>query len=367
MPRRADEQPRIVGPTQIKLRGATCWRVTAITPGAKDPKLRRVAKHYRDIDEANREAEKLRRVIERTRTLSIESAIEAYQQHLYEKGTGAKSYAETVRRLRAFFPDLAAALGSINAERAAEIYDAFRQRLRPDGEPISVDYHRSTLINARSMYRWCIKQKWVTANPFAEVEGVGRRNAGKEQHTGNETRRLYDYCMARAQAGDKAALGVLMALLMALRSGDITRRIVRDVDLDGTVLRVWDGKTKKSNRPRKIPAVLQPMLWQLAAGRHAFEPLFKTPYREDGHHTRRWLEQAMERFCEAAGVPYVCPHALKGTAGSLLAETGAAADVIADHLSHEDGATTKRHYMAPGAAEEAQAARALEVIAGGRR
>ena len=57
---------------------------------------------------------------------------------------------------------------------------------------------------------------------------------------------------------------------------------------------------------------------------------------------------------KAAGVPYVCPHALTGTAATLLAETGAAAEVIADHLSPEETSTTKKHYVAPGAAEAAQ-------------
>jgi integrase len=361
------QEPRIVGPTRVRIRGVDHWRVIQITPGAKEAKFRRVAVHYRDESEASAEAGKLRQSIERTRTLTLDAAITAYQQHLHDKGTGAQSYNETARRLRLFFPDLSAPLGSIRAERAAALYEVFRQRKRPDGEPISVDYHRSTLINARSLFKWAKKQKWVEANPFAEVEGIGSRNAGKEQHTGNETRALYSYCLARAQAGDAAALGVLMALLMALRSGDITRRIVRDVDLDGTVLRVWKGKSKKSNRPRRIPLVLQPLLRRLIDGRGPFEPLFKTPYTEDGHHTRRWLEEAMRRFCKAAGVPYVCPHALKGTAGTLAAEMGELADRIADHLSHEETATTTRHYVAAGATEEAQAARAFEVIAGGRR
>jgi integrase len=188
------------------------------------------------------------------------------------------------------------------------------------------------------------------------------------QHTGDETRRLYGYCLARAQAGDKTALGALMALLMALRSSDITRRVVRDVDLDATILRVTKGKTQKSNRPRKIPDVLQPMLRQLISGRSPFEPLFATSLTKNGHHTRRWLEEGMTRFCQAADVPYVCPHSLKGQAGTILAETGTAADVIADHLSHDDyEATTKRHYVAPDVAEAAQAERALKIIAGGKR
>jgi integrase len=212
-----------------------------------------------------------------------------------------------------------------------------------------------------------VRLAWLHVNPLASVKGVGRRNAGKQQHTGDETRKLYAHCLARAESGDTAALGVLMALLMALRSGDISHRLVRDVDLDATVLRVYAGKTHKSNRPRKIPEVLQPMLRKLVAGREAFAPLFWTPYTETGHHTRRWLEKAMVRFCKAVDVPYVCPHALKGTAATLLAQTGELADRIADHLSHEEASTTAKHYVAKGAIDQGQVTRAFAVIAGGRQ
>jgi hypothetical protein len=73
-----------------------------------------------------------------------------------------------------------------------------------------------------------------------------------------------------------------MALLMALRSGDISRRLVRDVDLDATVLRVYDGKTHKSNRPRKIPEVLQPMLRKLVSRPAALRAAVLDAVHQDG-------------------------------------------------------------------------------------
>jgi integrase len=133
------------------------------------------------------------------------------------------------------------------------------------------------------------------------------------------------------------------------------------------VLRVEGGKTEMSDRPRQVPEVLQHALRKLAAGREPFEPLFKSSYTGSGFYTRRWLEQALEKFCREVGIPRVVPHALKGTAGSILAATGELSDRIADHLSHEQASTTTKHYVAPGAVETAQAARGLKVIAGGRR
>jgi integrase len=295
----------------------------------------------------------------------VKQAIDMYEQHLSDKGTIA--IAETTRRIRAFFPKPDTLVSRVTPRYAEELYEAFRKRTKDNGETISVSYHRAALINARSLFKWCVKHQLVEANPFATVEGIGRRNAGKFQWTGDETKRFYAYVLPLAEAGDRAALACLMALLMALRSSDITRRVVRDVDLDATVLRVTKGKTAKSNRPRRVPEVLQPMLRKLAAGRSPFEPLFKSSYTDSGVYTRRWLEQALEKFCARAGVPRVVPHALKGTAGTLLAETGELADRIADHLSHEETGTTRRHYVAPGAIEAAQATRALTVITGGKR
>ena len=73
---------------------------------------------------------------------------------------------------------------------------------------------------------------------------------------------------------------------------------------------------------------LQPLLRLLVAGRSPLQPLF--PALDGGYHTRAWLLAALKRFCRDAGVPAVCVHALKGTAGK-----------IADHLSHESERTTQ--------------------------
>ena len=101
------------------------------------------------------------------------------------------------------------------------------------------------------------------------------------------------------------------------------------------------------------------MLRKLVEGRGSHEPLFSI----DGkHHTKAWLIAALKRFCRDAGVPYVCPHSLKGLAGSILATTGELADKIADHLSHEFSATSERHYIRPGVLDEAQLERGIEVF-----
>lgn len=361
MPRQRGES-RVLGPTYVPSRaaaGRAPWRLMVIEVRDGEAESRRAAWFDTEQEAEDTRADLVGRLVALRRT-TIAQAIDQYRDHLVEKGTGEVSYKETRRRLLAFFAKSDVLVARVTPELAEKLYVAFRQGR-------SVAYHRAALINARSMFKWAMRAGLIAANPFAEVEGVGKRARGKLQWTGDEARRFYAHALPLAEAGDRNALACLMALLMGLRSADLCRRVVRDVDLGGAVLRVERGKTERSNRPRHVPEALRPMLVELAAGRPAFEPLFKTPHTRSGHHTRRWLEQALDKLCAAAGVPRVVPHALKGTAGTILATTGELSERIADHLSHEDSSTTEAHYVARGALEDAKTRRGLSVITGGRK
>jgi len=362
MPRPTDPRARVLGPYEIKSLGR--WRLVVIhTPQAARREDRSSTFTYPTEEEA---LEAKQQHVEDICNATVGRAIDEYSQHLQEKQT--IGYAETIRRLRLFFPDHDMMLSRVTAERGKKWYDTFRERKRHDGELVSVAYHRAVLINARSMLTWCVDEKhWLRDNPLAAVKGIGKRKSGKRKPTGNELQQWYAYVWARVQRGDGAALAVMMQLAMALRSSDLTRRLVRDVDLGCTQLIVEDGKTEASNEPRVIPEKLRPYVQRLIDDRGSLEPLFKSDRTEGGHHDGHWLWQAQERFCRLAKVPHFCPHALKGVSGTVLAKRGAAGDLVMDHLSHEDGATTFRHYVDRRVVESAQAEQAFKVIAGGKR
>lgn len=360
MPRRRDEKARVLGPTWIPSRGQ--WRITKVDPRADGGGGRRNCRYFA----SEKEATEFRALIEprlvRLQRRTVADALDAHEQYLLEQGNNLpESYGERMRRLRLFFAPMAdLQLSRLQPEQARKLYEAFRFGR-------SVDYHRNTLGNARGFLKWCKSQGWISENPLEGVEGVGRRVTGKSQLTGDEARKLYGWCMWKAhrrgteseRRDSDAAIGALMLLLMGLRQGDVIRRLVRDVDLDATVLHVSQGKTQKSNRARQIPDVLRPLLRTAVAGRSPMEPLFPI---DGNHHTKAWLHAAVRRFCRDADVPRVCPHSLKGTAGSVLADTGEASNKIADHLSHESEDTTRRHYVRPGAMEDARRERGIDVI-----
>lgn len=363
--RQRDEQARVLGPQYISSRKHTPWRLVIVhNPAAERKSDRSSVAHYpteASANEAKREIEA--RIINRT----VSELIDAYEQHLIDKDT--IGYEETIRRLRLFFDKVQDMMvGRLTADKARELYDAFRGRTLADGvTPISVAYHRAVLINARSMFKFAKAKKWVPENPFKDTEGIGKRKSGKRKPSGNELQKWYGYVMKRIEEGHDPALALMLDLALALRSGDICRRIVRDVDMGGTQLLVYDGKSENSDEPREIPVELQPFVQALIANRNPLEPLFKTSRTETGFHDHHWLWQAQERFCRLSGVPHFPPHSLKGVAGTILAKRGAAGKIVMEELSHGDQRTTRRHYVAGSVIDAAQAREAFKVVSGGRK
>lgn len=381
MPRPRDKRPRVRGPYWSKTKEQWFAQVL-VEKGDGTGRQSNDRWLGEDREEAQKWVDTARAQLIRLHGMNVKSALDDYRDWLVEIGhkkpSTAVSADEAIRRLKLFFADaLEMRVANVTEERAEELYRAFMARTYEVGpksarrtKPVSVDYHRGVLSAARSFFGWCIKPaKLIASNPLAEVRGVGVRSSGKEQLTGDEAIQFYEWCAYKAHRGDQAALALVMLLLMALRQGDVRKRVVRDVDLGGTVLRIGVGssarsKSKKGDRPRRIPAVLQSLVKKLVEGRSPLEPLFKT--EDGGFRTKSWLRAAARRFAAQAGTPYVCPHGLKGTAGTLAIEAGALADQVAEYLSHESKKTSERSYIAGGAVVEATAAAGLKVIVGGR-
>jgi integrase len=100
----------------------------------------------------------------------------------------------------------------------------------------------------------------LSSNPFAAVEAIGKRKAGKVQHTLDEAQRFNLFLLHRAAAGERAAVGVLLMLHLGLRQGEVAARIARDVDADGFILIIPFGKTDSARRRVRVPKWLQPVL-----------------------------------------------------------------------------------------------------------
>lgn len=355
MPRRRDERARVNGPYWIEATGY--WRVTSVDPSQASAKDRKRDSYFREREAAEDYARMKREAYARRDGKTIGEAIEAFEKHL-ALSIAETSWKERGLRLRTFFRGVEGVnVGRLQQERAAELYAALQQGR-------SVDTHRNILGNAKGFYAWCVEQGWASSSPIAAVKGVGRRSTGKLQLTGDEARRFYATALRMAEQEDHGALGAAMLLSMGLRSSEVYKRRVRDLDLGGTVLRVHGAKTDKGNRLVAVPGVLQPLLLELAEARGPFDLLFANA--DGSPHTRAWLLAAVARVCRQAGVPRVCAHALRGTHSSLALEAVGVREV-ADSLGHVDPRTTLRHYAGAGSAEAGAQERTLRVLEGGKR
>jgi integrase len=270
--------------------------------------------------------------------VTISAAIDRYQQYLKDKGNKPASYEITPLRLRRFFGSmLGAPLFSLTERRCQALYDGLRKQTSArTGKPLSVDTHRAYLADARSFGRWAVK--------------------GKPQLRHDEAHVWLNHGEALAQQGETGAVAAMMTLLMGLRCSEVVGRVVRDLDLGGTVLWIPDSKTEAGKRKVKVPAMLQPHLRALCRDKLPLASLF-------GEHDRDWPRHWVKRICALAKVPEVCAHSMRGLHATLAIEAGASPDVVARSLGHESATMTLSAYAAPGSAESANADRLHELLA----
>lgn len=281
---------------------------------------------------------------------TVSDALTAYMEH--KRSTIAASSATTLEyRLR----------GILRADER----DRLLRTLTPkDGGALytkrvtetKADTHRSELAAALAFGAWCIKQRWIRVNPFAEVEATGKRATGKDQLRIDEARRFLDAALGE---GTEAGLAAACALLMGLSASEVTDRKVRDIDDGGRLWWIDRGKTKNRRAHIIVPNDLQERLDALAKGRAGDQPLW-------GNVDRHWLGRHVPRLCVLAKVPRVTPHGLRGLHSTLAVSAGVEVSSVAKQLRHGGPGVTRRHYIAPGAEETAGQERVMTVLKGGR-
>lgn len=206
-------------------------------------------------------------------------------------------------------------------------------------------------------------QRYVTANPFKDVHPIGKPNTGKAQLRIEEARRFITASLALfTEQRNPLAIAAVMALPMGLRASELTKRHVRHVDDDASVLWIDTGKTRNARRHPAIPPFLRPYVKQILDGRPTGAPLFPSERKPSKAQRRQKLNEMVHRICQHAGVPRVCPHSLRGLYATLAVESGAVSDAVAASLGHGSFAMTAKHYAQPSAVANARTSRVLDVL-----
>lgn len=290
--------------------------------------------------------------------VSVGDAIKAYLDAKRAQGRSPETISSYEARLGVLLADLMKRPVRSVTKRGPDLYAGVLSGRKPDS-------HQNLLRAGKLWAKFCIKQRWLKANPFEDVEPIGQRTYGadKERLTTDESRQLEAWCLANP--GDVGAVLALGYLYLGTRNTELTKRDVRDVDDGGRVL--WIGKTKSRAGRRKlaIPPGLAEMLLALCTGRDGDEPIFKT--RKKCRMRRETARRHVRRVLELAGVTVLPPQALRRTWASLADEAGQAPLAIARHLGHATAAAprvTEQAYMQRGAVAEAQRRRVAKALRG---
>lgn len=251
----------------------------------------------------------------------------------------------------------------------------FLERMSADGVELAGQRTRWYQVNV--FLRWCVVRGLLERNPTELVDRIdlpwaskrGKQQMGGKRQLANSDQAQAYLAAAIAWPDAQTRIVAALPLLTGMRSGEVRFLRVDAIDLGLGVLwirgdrgGVWAPKTRASTRTVQIPDVLRDDLVALAAGRAGDELLLTSPHT--GHAwSPRWVWETVGRTCDAAGVPRVCPHGLRGTWASICAAMAQLpAPEIARLLGHSDhGATAERHYIGARRPEQA-----LRLVVGGR-
>lgn len=314
------------------------WRVLIVT-GRSGGKRQSYYHKAPSREAANQWAREFKRQIA-AGGRTVQDAVDAYIEHLKRNGNKAGSIETARYRLKALL-DYSLALVDLTPARAQAMYDALVDR------GVAADTHRGCLIGGRAFGKFCVTKGWLRIEPFKAVLPVGRKSKGKEQLRADEARVFMKHCYkAWAENKDRGAVAGLLALMFSLRASEVSQLVARDVDDRGRILRIaqHEAKTRASKRAAEVPPRMVPILLELAAN----------PATEDGHlfatergvaADRQWVYYHVRYHLEAAGVPVITVHGLRGTAATIGSVATGGARVMSEALGHENERITKDAYI----------------------
>ena len=296
---------------------------------------------------------------------TIDQALDQYLTEKERDGAVSSTVGTLRYKLRQFLP-IDESLGAISSQRAQKLYTAETERTGRFHRIVSAATHRGILRSVKAFFRWAVERKYISANPFDGVKPIGKVRAGKSQLRLDEARKLTALLMDSATAGDEGALAVLTQVMLGLRSAEVLKLRVRDLDNDGQDLWIEGTKTKNARRVVTIECEpLRALLIRHCATRKPDDLIFGTgrsrPLFTD------YLWHRVRKFCADAGVPVVCPHSLRGLHATLAMTRGSSSRHVADALGHGSDAITKRHYIDSAQAHNASVKRVSDALTAKRQ
>lgn len=310
--------------------------------------------------------ESLESEVARVHGCTAAEAIESYIT--FKEAAAGQKWRDTLkRRLSEFFPaDLL--MASITPALAREMYEGETRRITATGRVVATCSHHHLLRNVKEFFGWLVKRGQCAANPFAEVEPIGRVHKGKAQLRETEAAKLDQLLFDEARAGNEGALALLVQLFGAFRSSEVLRLVVSDVEFLPTGkarVHVKFGKTDNATRSVDLHESLTELLQAKCSAKATSERIFaanlpKVPAPD-------WLYKRLKVFCKVAGIPAYCPHSLRGYHASSAISAGVSSDAVAKTLGHGSFEVTKRHYATASSLQNAKARQVADKLKAGQK
>ena len=346
----SSELIRILGP----YRNRTAWRVILVE-GTERKSL-----CVPSQEEALALIAKCKQEVDRIQTKTIGDSLSDYRAYLLRMRQTQPSTAEHIYTSLVGWLPTSMVVSSLTPANAQRLYEDLTQSIRPRiGRVLAAATHQYFLTCAKGWGKWACKERLTHRNPFAEVASLGKKCRGKPQLRIDEAKQLVDSLDARAAAGDPDALALLLMLHLGLRQGEVGARVARDVDAQGRLLWIPEGKTENAARRLKVPTCLRPPLLTLANRKQPNELLFSAGPQPP---SRQHFWEKLRQFCRRAEVPLVCPHSLRGLHATLALEAGATGEMVAQALGHGSFQVTARHYATAESVAGSRAARVAEAL-----
>ena len=332
---------RVLGP----YKNGKTWRVILVEGDRKTNKV------FATLEEAQAVVETISASLVDSARMQIDAAIAEFLTH--KRRVGLKPVSLRVWQDRLKYLPQTVAVSDIAPRQAQELYDRWTEQLAPTT-------HHHLLRGVREFFAWIVERDYLSENPFRAVKAIGKSKAGKRQLRVDEARTLIAYLLDQAEAGESVCLGLLLQLMMGLRSSEVRKLKARDVDNGGALLCVAmgdeGGKTDNASRPLEVDdPKLQALLVHQRQGLRPDQSLFSMAWNSV-------LWKRLRRICDDLELPRVCPHSLRGLCATLAISRGATAGAVAKALGHGNEAVTLRHYIAPGSVQAASIRRVSALL-----
>jgi integrase len=276
----------------------------------------------------------------------VAKRFEAWVTATYQKPNSCRAILGSLTSLKLFFQrfELAAITpGDIDQYKA--------WRLSTD---VKANTIRKDLSNLSLLFRYAIRQRWVTENPCREVRKPAQVNATDWVILTEDDERRY---FAEAQRFPDLFDFARLILLQGLRPDEVFRLRAQDVDLERGLLHVRTGKTKSAKRTLRLGAESKSILGaRLARVKGSW--LFPSPVY-DGQPRAR-MDHAHGEVLIATGLVFRL-YDLRHTFATRAAQAGIDLASLAAILGHS-GLRAVLCYVHPTLEHQMQAMERLDAM-----